>query len=114
MVIAADFVFDRCNIIRPSLACNDNHPLLGDVTLALRPSISTTVTTVPMGSLHTSFELSSLVSLHSAPGWITTLYFAGNFTSVGLAFALASPPSSTLSTLSLASVLVLFEWPLGL
>merc|ERR1719384_2918479 len=63
-----------------------------------------------MGSLHTSADDNSFAALQSAPGWITTRYFAGNFAD----FSCFSSVSLLLSTFNFANVLFRFECPFGL
>lgn len=55
------------NNIVPFLENNDIQPFSGRSILALRPSISTTFTTEPVGIWQRFDELSSLVVLHRAP-----------------------------------------------
>merc|ERR1711997_1038647 len=62
-----------------------------------------------MGSLHTSLELSSSVSLQRAPGWMTTLYLAGNLTSLSFLSFL----SLGSFTFNLAKVFLFLLCPLG-
>eukprot|EP01084_Bolivina_argentea_P078507 142473_1 len=94
-------------IRRPSDSFKLNQPLFCEYICDRRPSISSTVTTVPIGNLHSSPDVNSFHFLHNAPGCITTLNLEGHLNSLYFF-------SSILPIFNLANVLVIFACDFGL